>query len=623
MDKSLFPRLKRLFSTDVIIRNVGGTSLKVIDIDKIQSFGLVQTSNLTDRFVRLHKAGARMQYNPTLNYQTLRLQLYSDYEAMDTDPIVAACLDIIAGDATGKSETGEMLSIKSSNENIQSILYNLFYDVLNIKFNLPMWIRALCKYGDFYLKLQIAEKFGVYNVNPFSVYDIIREEGLDPENPAYVCFRVDPTALAGGTAGLYDKEKYENYEVAHFRMTFDPNMLPYGRSYLEPARKLFKQMVLLEDAVLLHRISRSADKRIFYVNVGNIPPNEVDNAMQKVIQSMRRTPYVDENTGDYNLKYNVQNMIEDYFIPVRGNDVTTKIETAPGLQYSGMDDVAYMRDKMLAALKVPKDRLNYTEDINGKSTLAGIGINFSRTIEYVQDIVLSELRKIALIHLYTQGFEEADMDNFELSLTIPSIIYKQEKIALLKEQIDLARQAFEGKILSSDWVMSNIFDMSEDQILQERELLVEDQKRAFRFEQIATEGNDPVITGESYGTPHDLASLYGQTRYSKPDVPDGYDENEPGRPKEKASTIGTDDSPHGRDPLGKKDTLEPYHPGKPTQQQSGNGPFKLEEQSSFIRELQKLRSKPRRIVLYENTKKQNEDDDYEGILSESTIIDIS
>ena len=495
---------------------------------------------------------------------------------MDTDAIVASVLDIVSYDSTGKSETGEILSIRSSNENIQKILYNLFYDVLNIEFNLCMWIRSMCKYGDFYLKLDIAEKFGVYNAIPLSVYDIIREEGKDPENPNYVCFKVDPTALAGGNAAMYNKKKYENFEVAHFRLLSDPNYLPYGRSYLEPARKLFKQLSLLEDAVLLHRITRAGDKRVYKINIGNIPPNEVDNYMQKIMNNMKRTPYQDPDTGEYNLKFNMMNVMEDFFIPVRNGDVTTAIETSKGLEYTGMDDVQYMRDKMLAALKVPKDRLNFTEDINGKSTLAGIGVNFSKTIERIQRIVLSELNKIALIHLYTQGFEEADLVNFTLGLTIPSIIYKQEKVALLKEQVDLAKQIMEGKILSTDWIYDHVFEMSEEDVMAERELIAEDQKRAFRYAQIENEGNDPTLTGESYGTPHDLASLYGQTRYAKPDVPKGYDENDPGRPKTNASDIGTDNSDFGRDPLGKKGELEPYHPGKPSQQLAGNGPLKLE-----------------------------------------------
>lgn len=577
LDKSLFPRLKRLFSTGVIIRNVGGQELKVSDPDQIQSFGILQTNSLIDRFTRLHKAGSRLQYNPTLNYQTLRLQLYSDYEAMDTDAFVAPALDVIVEDTCGKGENGEVLSIKSTNDNVQRILYGLFYNVLNIEFNLPMWTRSLLKYGDFYLKIDMAEKYGVYNVSPLSVYDIIREEGKDPHNPQYVCFRVDPTALAGGNAAQYDKQKFENFEVAHFRLIADTNYLPYGRSHLEPARKIWKQMILLEDAFLLHRVTRAADKRIFYVNVGNIPPNEVEDYMQRIIDHNKRTPYIDPNTGDYNLKFNAQNMIEDFFIPVRGNNDVSKIDTLKGLEYSGMDDVQYLRDKMFAALRVPKDRLNVTEDINGKATLAGIGVNWSKTIERIQRVLISELTKLAQIHLYIQGYEE-DMNNFELRLHNPSIIYKQEQIELMKAQMDLYTMIKEAKILSTDWFLDKVMEMSEDEIIQQRDLIVEDAKREFQIKQIVEEGNDPSITGTSYGTPHDLATLYGQTRYAKPDVPKGYDEREPaGRPKERMSTFGTDDSEFGRDPLGKKGRLEPYQPQKPKQQDHGFGVFKIDE----------------------------------------------
>lgn len=636
LDKSLFPRLKKLFSTSVIARNVGGNQIKVVDTDHIQSYGMLQTNSLVDRFTRIVKAGARMQYNQTMNYQSLRLQLYSDYEAMDTDAIVASVLDIVSHDCTGRSENDEMLSIRSSDDNIQEILYNLFYEVLNVEFNLPAWIRSMCKYGDFYIKMDIAEKFGVYNVTPLSVYDIIREEGQDPANPAYICFRVAPEALAGGSNSLYTKKKYENYEIAHFRYISDPFYFPYGRSYLEPARKIFKQLTMMEDAVLLHRILRAGDKRIYYVNVGNIPPNEVDNYMQKIMNGMRRTPYVDPDTGDYNLKFNVQNVMEDYFIPIRNGDTTTKIDTAPGLQYTGMDDVQYMRDKMLAALKVPKDRLNMTEDINGKSTLAGIGVNFSRTIENIQLIVISELKKIAMVHLYVQGYEDADLVNFSLKLNLPSIIYQQEKINLLLQKVDLAKQLQETNILSTDWIYDHVFEMSQDQYNEQRDLLAEDKKRAFRYAQIENEGNDPEISGESYGTPHDLASLYGQTRYAKPDLPDGYDETKPGRPKDTLSNVGKDDSDFGRDPLGKKGPMEPYHPGKPVQQQAGNGPLKLSELDGKITKQQLkdtlylIKNKTmfdqigrtyrggHKVSMFE---KKEIDVESEGLLSESNIRD--
>ena len=562
-DKNVFSRLKRLFSSDVIIRNVGGNQLKVLDVNSIQQSGQIETNSLIDRFTRLHTTNQNPIFNPSLNYQTLRTQLYQDYEAMDTDAIIASTLDIIADESTLKDDMGEVLTIKSPDENIQKILHNLFYDILNIEFNLHSWIRQMCKYGDFFLKLEVAEKFGVYNVIPYSAFNMVREEGTDPENPYDIRFRYDPDGLTGAGANSYASYTgnntdgslvFDNYEVAHFRLLADANYLPYGRSYIEPARKAFKQMTLMEDAMLVHRICRAPEKRIFYVNVGAIPPNEVDNFMQKTISTMKRTPYVDENTGDYNLKFNMQNMMEDFYIPIRGNDTSTKIDTTPGLQYDGIVDVEYLRDKMMAALKVPKAFFGYDEDVEGKATLAAEDIRFARTIERIQRIVVSELYKIALVHLYTQGYTSENLSNFELNLTTPSIIFEQEKIMLMKEKVELANQMMEQKLVPSDWIYDNIFHFSEDQYDEYRDLVRQDAKRAFRVNQIENEGNDPVESGKSYGTPHDLAYLYGKGRYNSnsenvPD-PEKYAGDLPGRPKEKASNINTQDDALGKDRLG-------------------------------------------------------------------------
>jgi hypothetical protein len=622
VDKSLFPRLKRLFSTDAVVRNIGGNQLKVMDIDRIQAFGQLQTNSLIDRFTRLHKAGQRMQYNPTMNYQTLRLQLYTDYEAMDTDPIISSALDIVCDECTLKNENQEVLQIRSTNENIQRILYNLFYDVLNIEFNLWAWIRNMSKYGDFYLKLNIAEKYGIYNVAPLSVYDINREEGQDPTNPSYVCFRYDPTALAGGNTSSTTKTKYENFEVAHFRLLADSNYLPYGRSYIEPARKIFKQLSLMEDAMLIHRIMRAPEKRIFYVNVGGIPPNEVDNFMQKTMNTMKKTPYVDLETGEYNLKFNLQNMIEDFYVPVRGNDQSTRIDTAKGLEFNGIEDVTYLRDKMMSALKVPKAFLGYEADLQGKSTLAAQDMRFARTIERIQRIVLSELNKIALIHLYVQGFDSADLVNFELKLTTPSIVYEQEKVALWKEKVDLAGQILDKKILSTDWIYDNIFEMSEDQFIDQRDLIAEDQKRAFRFSQIENEGNDPAVSGESFGTPHDLASLYGPQDNKPEVVPAGYDEKQPaaGRPKEKVSIFGTQKSEFGRDPIGKKGMMEPYKPEPTKVVYKGGSPLALEnaelnvlKNEKLLKDLESKYKKGKKIIIKEENKEES------GLLNDKNI----
>jgi len=565
-DISVFTRLKRLFSTDVVIRNEGGNQLRVMDVDSIQRSGRYETNSLIDRYNRVYSSNATSLYGQQLNvnYQYLRAQLYSDYDVMDTDAIIASALDIVSDECTLKNEMGEVLQIRSSDEDIQKILYNLFYDVLNIEFNLWSWVRQMCKYGDFFLKLEIAEKFGVYNVIPYTAYHIERQEGYNKESPTSVRFKYNPEGYVGGGYGQFSLPSsyvdnapglfFDNYEMAHFRLLTDVNYLPYGRSYIEPARKLFKQYTLMEDAMLIHRISRAPEKRVFYINVGAIPPNEVENFMKKTIATMKKTPYIDHQTGEYNLKYNMQNMLEDFYIPVRGNDQTTKIETTKGLEYNGIEDVVYLRDKLFAALKVPKAFMGYEKDLTGKATLAAEDIRFARTIDRLQRIVLSELYKIALVHLYVQGYRNETLTNFELSLTTPSIIYDQERIMLMKEKVELAKNIMDAQLLPSDWIYHHIFHFSEDQFDEYRDLILQDAKRKFRLSQVTEEGNDPLETGKSYGTPHDLASLYGKGRViSDPgNVPTGYgDDVKLGRPTEKVSNINTQQNVFGKDRLGK------------------------------------------------------------------------
>ena len=579
-DTGLFSRLKRLFSTDVLIRNVGGNELKVMDVNQIQMTGELETNSLIDRFNRVYTNSPTSLYGQqqNFNYQTLRPYLYSEYDAMDTDAIVASALDILADESTLKNDMGEVMHIKSSDENIQQILYNLFYDILNIEFNLWPWIRNMCKYGDFFLKLEIAEKFGVYGVIPYTANNIERLEG-DSENPAAIRYRFDPDGITGADSGYFSVPNqsqaqansiiFDNYEMAHFRLLTDMNFLPYGRSYIEPARKLFKQYVLMEDAMLIHRIVRAPEKRIYYMNVGSIPPNEVDAFMEKTITKLKRTPYMDEKTGEYNLKYNMQNMLEDFYIPIRGNDSTTKIDNLAGLQWDGIADVEYLRDKLFAALKVPKAFMGYDENTDGKATLAAQDIRFARTVERIQRIFTSELYKIALIHLYTQGYRDGDLTNFEISLTTPSIIYEQEKIALMTEKVTLAQSMLDSKLIPSDWIYENIFHFSEDQYEEYRDLINEDTKRQFRLAQIEAEGNDPSETGKSYGTPHDLASLYGKGRmYSDPsNLPDGYDEQTTdktplGRPNEQPTNRDKQEGNFGKDRLGRKGMKKDYNDTK-------------------------------------------------------------
>jgi len=535
-DTSFFGRLRKLFSAQAIVRVDSKGRRKVADVDERQKTNL---SFLRDRYTKLQKgyyeqAGAAQ----SMAYQQVRREIFRDYDAMDNDPIIASALDIYSDESTLKNEYGDILTVRSPNENVQAILNNLFYDVLNIEFNLWPWVRNMCKYGDFFLALEMAEGKGIVNVSPISVYNTERLENTDPENPNYVKYHVEDDKIG--------KIDYENYEIAHFRLLADTNFLPYGKAMIENGRRLWKQLSLMEDAMLIHRIMRAPEKRVFKIDIGNIPPNEVDNYMQRIINKMKKIPFVDQNTGDYNLKYNIQNLTEDFYLPVRGGDSGTNIENLSGLEFSNTDDIDYLKAKLFAALKIPKAYLGYEEQISGKATLAAEDVRFARTIERIQRIVVSELTKIAIVHLYSQGITDSELTNFELQLVNPSTIYEQEKVNLWSEKVRLAQDIQGLNMLSKDWVYDNIFKLSRGESSKERETMIEDLKDRFRFRSIEDEGSDPAKEDEAEDIEESLEKI-------KKEIKD-----KGGRPRE-GNTYKKDKHPYGRDPLGdeeRKDALK-------------------------------------------------------------------
>lgn len=530
-DTSFFGRLTKLFRSQAIVTVDKDGKRKVVDTDERQQTNL---SSLRDRYTKLQKSffeqagGAQ-----SMAYQQVRREVFRDYDAMDNDPILASALDIYADESTLKNEFGDTLMVHSDNQKVQDLLNNLFYDVMNVEFNLWPWTRNMCKYGDFFLGLEVAEGKGVVNVTPHSVYNTERLERTDPSNPNSVKFKIteDPNG----------KEEYENFEIAHFRLLADTNWLPYGKSMIENGRRLWKQLSLMEDAMLIHRIMRAPEKRVFKIDIGNIPPTEVDNYMQRIINKMKKVPFIDKNTGDYNLKYNMQNLTEDFYLPVRGGDSGTSIDNLPGLEAASIDDIDYLKNKLFAALKIPRTYLGYEENINGKATLAAEDVRFARTIERIQRTVVSELSKIAIVHLYAQGIQDSEMTNFELKLVNPSTIYEQEKVNLWSEKIRLAQDIQGLNMLSKDWVYENIFKLSGGEQDTERVKMLDDLKDRFRFRSIEDEGNDPAMDDEE---PDDIEE---QIENIKQEIKD-----KGGRPRE-GNTYKKDKDPYGRDPLGDKE----------------------------------------------------------------------
>ena len=531
-NSSFFNRLTKLFSTQAIVKVDKDGKRKVVDVDDRQQ-GSTNLLNLRDRYTKLQRSfyGEQMAAQ-SMAYHQVRRELFRDYDAMDNDPIISSALDIYSDECTLKNEFGEVVQIKSKNEKVKEILENLFYDILNIEFNLWSWTRNMVKYGDFFLVQEIQPGVGIINVKPLPVYETERLENTDPNNPNYVKFKVnhDPNG----------KGEYENYEVVHFRLLSDTNFLPYGKAMIENGRRIWKQVSLMEDAMLIHRIMRAPDKRVFKIDIGNIPPQEVDNYMQRIINKMKKTPFVDKKTGDYNLKYNIQNLTEDFFLPVRGGDSGTEIDSLGGLEYTAIDDIDYLKNKMFAALKIPKAYLGYDENVNGKATLAAEDVRFARTIERIQRTLISELTKIAVTHLAAQGIEGTEMVDFELNLVNPSTIYEQEKVNLWSEKVRLVSDIQGLNMVSKDWAYKNIFNFSDDEVDFQKTQLINDLKDRFRYRSIEDEGNDPAMEAEPTDVEDELEELKTELK------------NKGGRPKE-GNTYGKDKHPYGRDPLGKKE----------------------------------------------------------------------
>jgi len=331
---------------------------------------------------------------------------------------------------------------------------------------------------------------------------------------------------------------------------------------------------LAEDAMLLNRIMRAPERRLFKIDIGNIAPEEVDAYIEEISNTMKKTPYIDPLTGEFNLRYNLINSQEDFFMPVRGGDSGTSIETLPGLSNDGMlEDVEYFKNKMIAAFKIPKSYIGYSGDEDsggdGKS-LAQLDIRFARTIERIQKIFVSELYKIAIIHLKVQGFETEDLLNFELTLTNPSLIFERQKTDVLTAKVDLAKSAREeNPLLSDNYIYKNIFGFTDEEIQNEMDAKVESAKYAFRIKQIQEEGNDPEVTGKSFGTPHDIATMQVSSKY----MPGQYEESDKslynkdereenkGKPDQYAGSFETErDKDFGRDPVGRKENAKTEMP---------------------------------------------------------------
>jgi hypothetical protein len=509
-DENIFSRLTTLFRSGPVVKR------------RVKDFR--PSAKNTSAFELFRKTQSHVYSSAMSAYGSYdRMARYSDFQEMEYTPEIASALDIYAEEAVAPDEHGNVLHIYSENQSINRILNELFYDTLNVNFNLTAWVRNMCKYGDFFLFNDVSPEQGVINVYPIAVNEIEREEGFDKDDPLAVRFRW----MTQGNQIL------ENWQVSHFRILGNDAFLPYGTSVLEAARRIWRQLILIEDAMLVYRIVRAPDRRVFYIDVGNIPPEEIPNYMEQAQAQLKKNQVVDRNTGRVDLRYNPLSVDEDYFLPVRGAATGTKIDTlAGGNNAAAVEDVQYIQKKLFAALKIPKAYLGYDEGLGAKATLSQEDIRFSRSINRIQRTILSELNKIAIIHLHAHGFDGTDLLDFDLKLTNPSTIAQQQKLELYTTKFTIAQSAagVEG-LVDKNWIRKNIFMMSDDEIRGLDKGLLKDKELALKIE--AVKLPEP---------PSDQQDIAGKEATAEPE----------GEPGEEASPT---DLGSGMPPLGEVDQM--------------------------------------------------------------------
>ena len=452
-NKTIFQRLNAIFGPEGVRQQPQQSNRYSINNDvliKTQSkeeYDSVKLQNQQNKFLRnLWRKVDGELFQQSIHYETTRIGSYTDFESMEFYPEIAAALDVMMEEATTTNEKGKILNVYSDSTRIKAVLEDLFFNRLDIHVSLPMWTRNTCKYGDNFLLLNIDDRNGVLGARQLPNFEIERREGdiIDAMISGRNRINVEDVKETSGKIKFFWRGRdveFNSWQIAHFRLLGDDRRLPYGTSMLEKARRIWKQLQLSEDAMLVYRITRAPERRVYKIFVGNIDEEDVPQYVDEIANRFKRTPIVDPQTGQVDLRYNTLANDQDYFIPVRDENAPTPIDTLQGA--SNLDqiaDIQYLQRKLFTALRVPKQFLNYDEPQGEGKNLALQDVRFSRTINRIQQAMIAELNKIAIIHLYLLGFED-DVDNFTLTLNNPSTQAEILKIEQLQLKMTLYKDA--------------------------------------------------------------------------------------------------------------------------------------------------------------------------------------
>ena len=406
-------------------------------------------------------------YQQAVYYEPTRMASYYDYESMEYTPEISAALDVYAEESTTPDKDGDILKVYSESKRIKSVLTDLFVTRMDINTNLPMWTRNTCKFGDNFIYLKLDPEKGVVGCQQLPNIQIERlEKGMRFQPDKY------SQEMENDALKFVWKEKnmeFNLWEVGHFRILGDDRKLPYGTSMLEKARRIWKQLLLSEDAMLIYRVSRAPERRVFKVFVGNMDDKDVDPYVQRVANKFKRDQIADPKTGNVDMRYNQLAVDQDFFIPVRDPAQTNPIETLPGgTNLAEIADIEYIQKKLVTALRVPKAYLGFEEAVGDGKNLSLLDIRFARTINRIQKSMLAELNKIAIIHLFLLGFED-ELTNFSLGLHNPSkqadllgVEVWKEKITLYKDAVAPSQDSVAP--VSASWAKKHILGFSDEEI---------------------------------------------------------------------------------------------------------------------------------------------------------------
>ena len=407
---------------------------------------LQQNAYLKERWL---KANIDLSVSAFAGLTNIKL-MYRDADLMDSFPEIGAALDIVAEESVLPGERGQIVNVYSKSDRIKAILEDLFVNRLNLQVTAPMSIRGMCKYGNQFMMLDVDNKLGIKGWRQLPVFNVERlENGIQNPYGSGQSLAVNNKEYDSDdftTKFVWIDENnsqvpFRDWQIGHFRLLTNSMCLPYGTSYLNAARRHWRMLSLMEDMMLIYRLERSIERRVYKIYVGAIDDADVQAYVEQIANNFKRTPIIDPMTGQVDLRKNILSVDQDIFIPVRDQNAPTPIDTLSAAQnLTAMDDIKFVQNKVLTALRIPKSFLNFEENAGDGKNLALMDIRFTRVINRIQQAFLMELTKIASIHLYLLGFDD-DLTNFNLTMNNPSTQAEQLEIDNLQKKISAVRDA--------------------------------------------------------------------------------------------------------------------------------------------------------------------------------------